>query len=45
MTSQALADALPDGVVVADAGGTVVLISAMAGRMIGVRPGAAGSPV
>jgi signal transduction histidine kinase len=33
-----LADALPDGVVVADADGAVVLVSALAGRMLGVDP-------
>jgi signal transduction histidine kinase len=33
--AQALADALPDGVVVADADGDVTLVSRMAGRMLG----------
>ncbi len=40
MDARELADALPDGVVVADGNGTVVLVSAMAGRMLGVDPGA-----
>ena len=45
MTQQAdgareLADALPDGVVVADAAGRVTLVSAVAGRMLGVDPDA-----
>ena len=34
-TAQDLADALPDGVVVADADGRVVLVSALAARMLG----------
>lgn len=38
MDARELADALPDGVVVADGDGTVVLVSAMAGRMLGVDP-------
>jgi signal transduction histidine kinase len=33
-----LADLLPEGVVVADENGSVVLVSALAGRMLGVRP-------
>jgi signal transduction histidine kinase len=41
-----LADALPDGVIVADAAGAVVLVSALAGRMLGVDPGASlGQPL
>ncbi|HEX6151229.1 ATP-binding protein [Nocardioides sp.] len=35
---QALVDALPDGVVVADAAGQVVIVSALAGRMLGADP-------
>ncbi|MEU0315975.1 HAMP domain-containing sensor histidine kinase [Nocardioides sp. NPDC006273] len=38
MDARELADALPDGVVVADAAGAVVLVSALAGRMLGVDP-------
>lgn len=38
MDARELADALPDGVVVADADGAVVLVSALAGRMLGVDP-------
>ena len=38
MDARELADALPDGVVVADAEGAVVLVSALAGRMLGVDP-------
>ncbi|MCD4526119.1 ATP-binding protein [Nocardioides sp. cx-173] len=34
-SAQALADALPDGVVLADGGGTVVLVSRLAARMLG----------
>ncbi len=37
-TAQLLADGLPDGVVVAGADATVVLVSALAGRMLGVAP-------
>ncbi len=37
-TPQALVDALPDGVVVADANGRVVLVSALAARMLGADP-------
>ena len=40
MDARELADALPDGVVVADAEGVVVLVSALAGRMLGVDPDA-----
>lgn len=40
MDARELADALPDGVVVADAAGAVVLVSTLAGRMLGVDPGA-----
>ncbi|WP_328530938.1 HAMP domain-containing histidine kinase [Nocardioides sp. NBC_00368] len=40
MDARELADALPDGVVVADADGVVVLVSALAGRMLGVDPDA-----
>ncbi|OIJ27157.1 sensor histidine kinase [Nocardioides luteus] len=40
MDARELADALPDGVVVADADGEVVLVSALAGRMLGVDPDA-----
>ncbi|MBC7275528.1 HAMP domain-containing sensor histidine kinase [Nocardioides sp.] len=40
MDARELADALPDGVVVADAAGAVVLVSALAGRMLGVDPAA-----
>jgi signal transduction histidine kinase len=35
VSAQALADALPDGVVVADGQGTVVLVSRLAARMLG----------
>lgn len=38
MDARELADALPDGVVVADADGAVVLVSALAARMLGVDP-------
>ncbi|MFJ9390191.1 ATP-binding protein [Nocardioides sp. NPDC101246] len=38
MDARELADALPDGVVVADADGAVVLVSTLAGRMLGVDP-------
>ncbi|MEI7059209.1 ATP-binding protein [Nocardioides sp. CCNWLW239] len=38
MDARDLADALPDGVVVADGDGMVVLVSALAGRMLGVDP-------
>jgi signal transduction histidine kinase len=45
-TPQALVDALPDGVVVADAEGRVVVVSAPAARMLGADPLAAiGSPL
>ncbi|MGH3348631.1 MAG: ATP-binding protein [Nocardioides sp.] len=37
-TPQALVDALPDGVVVADADGRVVLVSALAARMLAADP-------
>ncbi len=37
-TPQALVDTLPDGVVVADARGRVVLVSALAARMLGADP-------
>jgi signal transduction histidine kinase len=37
-TPQTLVDALPDGVVVADAQGRVVLVSALAARMLGADP-------
>ncbi|MFI5623150.1 ATP-binding protein [Nocardioides sp. NPDC051685] len=46
MDARELADALPDGVVVADADGAVVLVSALAGRMLGVDPDASlGKPL
>lgn len=46
MDARELADALPDGVVVADAAGAVVLISTLAGRMLGVDPDASlGKPL
>ncbi|WKN46746.1 ATP-binding protein [Nocardioides sp. Arc9.136] len=46
MDAQALADSLPDGVVVADADQRVVLVSAPAARMLGVDgPGAVGRPL
>ena len=46
MDARELADALPDGVVVADGDGNVVLVSAMAGRMLGVDPSASvGKPL
>ncbi|TQL68761.1 PAS domain-containing protein [Nocardioides albertanoniae] len=38
MDARDLVDALPDGVVVADGAGSVVLVSAVAGRMLGVDP-------
>ncbi len=38
LSAQQLADALPDGVVVADASGTVTLVSAVAARMLGAQP-------
>ena len=38
LTTQELADSLPDGVVVADGEGRVVVLSALAGRMLGVGP-------
>ena len=38
MDARDLADALPDGVVVADGDGIVVMVSAVAGRMLGVDP-------
>ncbi|QZY30551.1 ATP-binding protein [Nocardioides coralli] len=41
LAPRALADALPDGVVVADGGGTVQLVSRLAGTMLGVDPDAA----
>ncbi|GAA1475571.1 ATP-binding protein [Nocardioides aestuarii] len=45
-SAQQLADGLPDGVVVAAADATVVLVSAVAGRMLGVDPvGAVGRPL
>lgn len=46
MDAQDLADSLPDGVVVADADQRVVLVSALAGRMLGVAPAdAVGRPL
>lgn len=39
MDAQELADALPDGVVVADRAGTVTLVSAPAARMLGIEGG------
>jgi signal transduction histidine kinase len=45
-TPQSLVDALPDGVVVADADGRVVIVSALAARMLGADPvDAVGSPL
>lgn len=45
-SAQHLADGLPDGVVVAGADGRVVLVSSLAGRMLGVDPvGAVGRPL
>ncbi|WP_245156106.1 ATP-binding protein [Nocardioides sp. 503] len=46
VSAQALADALPDGVVVADGQGTVVLVSRLAARMLGGEvEGLTGSPL
>jgi signal transduction histidine kinase len=42
---QALVDALPDGVVVADADGRVTMISSVAATMLGLEPGAVGEPL
>lgn len=44
MDAQQLADALPDGVVVADGTGTVTLVSAPAARMLGIE-GGVGQPL
>jgi len=45
-TAQDLADVLPDGVVIADGDGTVVLVSSVAARMLGIdRADALGRPL